>query len=113
MVDFEKVKAIDFHTHAQAPCNVCRDDGHTEFQVGMAAYFPDMPIIPAYPSFPWTEEGLAVCCHKQNVYHDVSDWPAITPERWLANFEKAPLKGGMRQMILKENARRPLGESDG
>ena len=39
MVDFAKVKAIDFHTHAEEPCNTCRDDGYNEFQAGMAAYF--------------------------------------------------------------------------
>ena len=39
MVDFASVKAIDFHTHAEEPCNHCRDDGYNEFQEGMAAYF--------------------------------------------------------------------------
>ena len=39
MVDFSKVKAIDFHTHAEEPCCDHRDDGYNEFQSGMAAYF--------------------------------------------------------------------------
>ena len=39
MVDFSKVKAIDFHTHAEEPCCDTRDDGYNEFQAGMAAYF--------------------------------------------------------------------------
>jgi len=39
MVDFSKVTAIDFHTHAEEPCNTCRDDGYNEFQSSMAAYF--------------------------------------------------------------------------
>ncbi|OED37560.1 hypothetical protein AB833_23280 [Chromatiales bacterium (ex Bugula neritina AB1)] len=39
MVDFARVKAIDFHTHAEEPCNECRDDGYNEFQTGMVAYF--------------------------------------------------------------------------
>ncbi|MDP5360240.1 MAG: 4-hydroxyphenyl-beta-ketoacyl-CoA hydrolase, partial [Paracoccaceae bacterium] len=34
-----KVKAIDFHTHAEEPCCDHRDDGYNEFQAGMAAYF--------------------------------------------------------------------------
>jgi len=106
----------------------------------VAVDFPDMPIILAHPSFPWTEEGLAVAQHKPNVYYDMSgwspkyfpetfiryansilkkkmlfgsDWPAITPDRWLADFEKAPFKDEVRPLILKENALRLLGESDG
>jgi predicted TIM-barrel fold metal-dependent hydrolase len=38
-----------------------------------------------------------------------SDWPAITPDRWLADFEKAPFKDEVRPLILKENAMRLLG----
>ena len=93
--------------------------------------FPDMKIILAHPSFPWTEEGLAVRQHQPNVYYDMSgwspkyfpdvfiryansilkrkmlfgsDWPAITPDRWLADFEAAPFKDEVRPLILKENA---------
>jgi predicted TIM-barrel fold metal-dependent hydrolase len=40
-----------------------------------------------------------------------SDWPAITPDRWLADFENAPFKDEVRPLILKENALRILGES--
>ena len=292
MVDFSKVEAIDFHTHAEEPCNACRDDGYNEFQAGMAAYFrnpagvdgmlptvpdtaayyrerniaavifpvdaeretgfkrysneevaelcaenddilipfasidpakgkagarearrlvkdfgvrgfkfhptmqgfypndrnacytileaieeegaislfhtgqtgvgsgmkggmgmrlkfsnpmhlddvavdfPDLKIVMAHPSFPWTEEGLSVALHKPNVYYDMSgwspkyfpeifvryansmlkkkmlfgsDWPAITPDRWLADFEQAPFKDEVRPLILKENAMRLLG----
>ena len=39
MVDFAKVRAIDFHAHAEEPCNANRDDGYNEFQAGMASYF--------------------------------------------------------------------------
>ena len=39
MVDFSKVRAIDFHTHAEEPCCDTRDDGYNEFQAGMAKYF--------------------------------------------------------------------------
>ena len=104
----------------------------------VAVDFPDMKIILAHPSFPWTEEGLAVCQHKTNVYYDMSgwspkcfpdvfircansilkrkmlfgsDWPAITPDRWLADFEAAPFKDEVRPLILKENALRLLGET--
>ncbi len=104
----------------------------------VAVDFPDLKIILAHPSFPWTEEGLAVAQHKPNVYFDMSgwspkyfpeifikyansilkkkmlfgsDWPAITPDRWLDDFEKAPFKDEVRPLILKENALRLLGET--
>ena len=102
----------------------------------VAADFPDMPIIAAHPSFPWQEEALAVATHKPNVYIDLSgwspkyfpeilvkycntmlkhkvlfgsDWPAITPDRWLADFADLPIRDEVRPLILKENARRLLG----
>ena len=101
----------------------------------VAVDFPDMPIVLAHPSFPWTEEGLAVAQHKPNVYIDMSgwspkyfpplfvqyantilrkkmlfgsDWPAITPDRWLADFETIAIRDEVRPLILKENARRLL-----
>ena len=101
----------------------------------VAVDFPDLKIIMAHPSFPWQEEALAVAQHKPNVYIDLSgwspkyfpeilvkyansmlkkkmlfgsDWPAITPDRWLADFEKAPFKDEVRPLILKENAKRLL-----
>ena len=102
----------------------------------VAADFPDMPIILAHPSFPWQEEALAVATHKPNVYIDLSgwspkyfppilvryansllrdrmlfgsDWPAILPDRWLADFDRLDIKPDVRPLILKENARRLLG----
>ncbi len=102
----------------------------------VAVDFPDMPIVMAHPSFPWQEEALAVATHKPNVYIDLSgwspkyfppilvryantllrekvlfgsDWPMITPERWLADFEKIEIKDENRPLILKQNAARLLG----
>lgn len=40
--------------------------------------------------------------------HD-SDWPAITPDRWLSGFEKIEIKDDVRPLILKDNARRLPG----
>jgi uncharacterized protein len=104
----------------------------------VAVDFPDMRIVLAHPSFPWQEEALAVATHKPNVYIDLSgwspkyfppilvryantllrekvlfgsDWPMITPERWLADFEKIDIKPENRPLILKENAIRLLGLS--
>lgn len=101
----------------------------------VAVDFPDMPIILAHPSFPWQEEALSVATHKPNVYIDLSgwspkyfpeilvkycnsllkhkmlfgsDWPAITPDRWLSDFEKIAIKDEVRPLILKENARKLL-----
>jgi predicted TIM-barrel fold metal-dependent hydrolase len=102
----------------------------------VAVDFPDMPIIMAHPSFPWQDEALSVCLHKPQVYIDLSGWspkyfppnliqyantllkekmlfgsdyPLITPDRWLADFEKIPIRDEVRPLILKENAVRVLG----
>jgi predicted TIM-barrel fold metal-dependent hydrolase len=37
-----------------------------------------------------------------------SDWPAITPDRWLKDFEALPIRDEVRPLILKENARKLL-----
>jgi predicted TIM-barrel fold metal-dependent hydrolase len=102
----------------------------------VAVDFPDMPIIMAHPSFPWQDEALAVATHKPNCYIDLSGWspkyfpanllqysdtllkdrvlfgsdyPAITPDRWLTDFEKLPIKPEVRPLILKHNAIKLLG----
>ena len=102
----------------------------------VAVDFPDMPIIMAHPSFPWQDEALSVCLHKPQVYIDLSGWspkyfpqqliqyantqlkhkmlfgsdyPLITPDRWLADFEKINIRPEVRPLILKENAVRLLG----
>jgi predicted TIM-barrel fold metal-dependent hydrolase len=38
-----------------------------------------------------------------------SDWPALTPDRWLADFEKIDIKPEVRPLILKQNAAKLLG----
>ena len=97
----------------------------------VAADFPDMPIIMAHPSVPWQDEQLSVATHKPNAYIDLSGWspkyfeaklvqyantllknkvlfgsdnPVIQPDRWLADFDKLPVKSEVRPLILKENA---------
>jgi predicted TIM-barrel fold metal-dependent hydrolase len=101
----------------------------------VAVDFPDMPIIMAHPSFPWQDEALSVCLHKPQVYIDLSGWspkyfppqllqyantllkhkvlfgsdyPLISPDRWLADFEQIAIKPEVRPLILKENAARLL-----
>ena len=101
----------------------------------VAVDFPDMPIILAHPSFPWQEEALSVATHKPQVYIDLSGWspryfppilvqyantllkdkilfgsdyPVMSPERWMADFEKLAIKPEVRPLILKENAAKLL-----
>jgi predicted TIM-barrel fold metal-dependent hydrolase len=38
-----------------------------------------------------------------------SDYPLITPDKWLAEFEKLPIRDEVRPLILRENAIRLLG----
>ncbi|MFH8730748.1 amidohydrolase family protein [Streptomyces sp. NPDC017964] len=102
----------------------------------VAADFPHLKIILAHPSFPWQDEALAVATHKPGVHIDLSGWspkyfpqqlvqyantllkdkvlfgsdyPVLTPDRWLADFAKLPIKDEVRPKILKENAARLLG----
>ena len=97
----------------------------------VAVDFPDLPIIMAHPSFPWQDEAISICLHKPNVYIDLSGWspkyfsptlvqysntllkhkvlfgsdyPLITPDRWLADFAKIEIRDEVRPLILKENA---------
>jgi predicted TIM-barrel fold metal-dependent hydrolase len=38
-----------------------------------------------------------------------TDYPLITPDRWLSDFESLELSGEARSLILRENAIRLLG----
>ena len=38
-----------------------------------------------------------------------TDFPALTPERWLRDFDTLDIKPEVRPLILKDNARRLLG----
>jgi predicted TIM-barrel fold metal-dependent hydrolase len=38
-----------------------------------------------------------------------SDFPLITPDRWLADFGALDIKPEVRPLVLKENAARLLG----
>jgi uncharacterized protein len=106
----------------------------------VAVDFPTMPIIMAHPSFPWQDEAISICLHKPNVHIDLSGWspkyfsatliqyantllknkvlfgsdyPLITPDRWLSDFEKIGIREEVRPMILKENAVRLLLDRGG
>jgi predicted TIM-barrel fold metal-dependent hydrolase len=102
----------------------------------VAVDFPRLKIVLAHPSFPWQDEAISVALHKQQVYIDLSGWspkyfppqlvryantqlrdrvlfgsdyPMITPDRWLEDFAQADFKEEVRPLILKENAARLLG----
>jgi len=93
-----------------------------------------------HPSFPWTDEAISIAMHKPHVYIDLpgwspkyfppqlvqyantllsrqvlfgSDYPMITPDRWLADFADAPFRDEVRPLVLRENAARLLGLVDG
>ena len=40
-----------------------------------------------------------------------SDYPLITPDRWIEDFDNLAIKDGVRERILKTNAVRLLGLS--
>jgi predicted TIM-barrel fold metal-dependent hydrolase len=40
-----------------------------------------------------------------------SDYPVMSPERWMADFEKLEIKPEVRPLIMKQNAARLLGLS--
>ena len=102
----------------------------------VAVDFPDMPIVMAHPAFPWQDEQISVCLHKPQVYIDLSGWspkyfsptlvqyansllkhkvlfgsdyPWLTPDRWIADFDRIGIKEEVRPLILKQNALRLLG----
>lgn len=99
----------------------------------LAADFPELKIICAHPTWPWTEESLAIARHKANFYIDLSgwapkyfpaevvhnvntllkdkamfgsDWPAIGVERWMEEFEQLSIKPEVKQKILLDNAKK-------
>ncbi len=101
----------------------------------VAADFPELRIVLAHPSFPWQDEALSIAMHKPEVYIDLSGWspkyfppqlvryantllkrqvlfgsdfPMITPERWLGDFERLEIDEAVKPLILKENASRLL-----
>lgn len=100
-----------------------------------AADFPDLTIIGAHPSWPWQEEMIAVVLHKANVYMDLSGWapryfpdslkreingrlqdkvmfgsdyPDISPKRWLEEFQAGGYKPEVIEKVLYKNAQRIL-----
>ncbi|MGA8857853.1 MAG: amidohydrolase family protein [Candidatus Bathyarchaeia archaeon] len=101
----------------------------------VAADFPDLKLIMAHPGWPWQDEQLAIATHKNNVYIDLSGWspkyfkpllitymtkmipqkflfgtdyPMLSPQRWLLDFEGLGLSSEIKSMVLRENAKNLL-----
>jgi uncharacterized protein len=97
----------------------------------VAADFPGMTVILAHPSVPWQDSAISIATHKSNVYIDLSGWspkyfppqlvraansflqdrvlfgtdyPLLTPDRWLRDFDLLDIKPDVRPKILKGNA---------
>jgi uncharacterized protein len=104
----------------------------------VAADFPGLTVILAHPSVPWADSSISMATHKSNVFIDLSGWspkyfppalvraansylqdkvlfgtdfPLLTPERWLRDFETLDLKPDVRIKILRDNAIALLGLS--
>lgn len=102
----------------------------------VAADFPHLTIVLAHPSVPWQDEAISIATHKANVYIDLSGWspkyfppqlvhaantmlkrkvlfgsdfPVVTPDRWMRDFETLDIKPDVKPLIMKENAIRMLG----
>jgi predicted TIM-barrel fold metal-dependent hydrolase len=102
----------------------------------VAADFPGLTVILAHPSVPWQAEAISMATHKSNVFIDLSGWrpkyfppelvraaggmlshkvlfgtdyPLITPERWMEDFEALGIDEEKMPGILKGNAARVLG----
>lgn len=102
----------------------------------VAADFPHLTIVMAHPGVPWADAAISVATHKANVHMDLSGWlpkyfpaqiirqigtvlrgkvlfgsdfPVITPERWMDSFMSLDVKEEARPAIFKENAARLLG----
>jgi predicted TIM-barrel fold metal-dependent hydrolase len=102
----------------------------------VAADFPTLTIILAHPSVPWQDSAISMATHKSNVYIDLSGWlpkyfpaqlvravngplrrkvlfgsdyPVMSPDRWIASFDDLEIKPEVRPLIMKDNAIDVLG----
>lgn len=102
----------------------------------VAADFPELKVICAHPTWPWSSESLAIARHKANFFIDLSGWapkyfpdelvqqvnsllqdkalfgsdaPAIPLDRWLKEFDELEIKPEVRQKIMLDNAKNLFG----
>ncbi|OZC59497.1 4-hydroxyphenyl-beta-ketoacyl-CoA hydrolase [Rhodococcus sp. 06-470-2] len=97
----------------------------------VAADFPELTVIMAHPSVPWADAQISIATHKSNVFVDLSGWspkyfppqlvraansmlkhkvlfgsdfPVLTPDRWMKDFAQLEIKDEVRPLVLKTNA---------
>lgn len=102
----------------------------------IAADFPQLTVILAHPSVPWQAEAISMATHKANVFIDLSGWrpkyfppelvraaggilrdkvmfgsdyPLITPQRWLSDAAELGWPDEVQPLIHKLTAARVLG----
>lgn len=102
----------------------------------LAADVPELQIIAAHPSWPWQDEAIAAARHKPSIWLELSGWspkympdvlldavrgqlsdrtlfgsdfPFITPEFWLREWDKLGMSDEVTEAVLVGNARRLLG----
>jgi predicted TIM-barrel fold metal-dependent hydrolase len=132
-----KLPAI-FHTGHSGMGTGMRGGGGVRLKYGQPIMvdFPDMKIILAHPGWPWTDESLSMALHKENVFIDLSGWspkyfpkqivtyantqlrhkmlfgsdfPLITPDKWIAAAAEVGFRDDVMPHILKGNAMGLLG----
>lgn len=104
----------------------------------VAIRYPELRIVLAHPSWPWQQEAIAVAQHKPNVFLELSGWspkymadellvavrrnlshrtlfgtdfPFLTPDRWLRDWHAQVDDESLTRRIVYENAARLLGLS--
>ena len=102
----------------------------------VAAAHPGLTIVAAHFGWPWHMDLIAMALHKTNVYIDISGWsprripaevvrelkgrlsgqflwgsdfPFLTPERCLAEFDDLGVPDEAAALVLRDNAARILG----
>src|SRR5580704_15316601 len=101
----------------------------------VAAAHPDLTVVAAHFGWPWHMDLIAIALHKTNVYIDISGWsprripaevirelrgrlsgqflwgsdyPLLTPERGLAEFDELDVPPDAARAVLYDNAARIL-----
>jgi len=75
----------------------------------VAADFPELKIISAHPTWPWTAESLAIARHKANYYIDLSGWaPKYFPAELIHNNQHFAAGQGDVRLRLAGHRRRAL-----
>ena len=102
----------------------------------VAAAHPGLTVVAAHFGWPWQMDLIAIALHKTNVYIDISGWaprripaevlrelrgrlsgqflwgsdyPFISPERCLSEFDELDVPPEVRTAVLHDNAARVLG----